>query len=51
VEHTAEVLRRLGGDVTLRLYPGMGHLVHQDEIALSARMGATFKIRFAISIK
>lgn len=32
VEHTADVLRRLGGDVTVRLYPGMGHTVNQDEI-------------------
>ena len=32
VEHSAEVLQRLGGDVTTRLYPGMGHLVNQDEI-------------------
>lgn len=33
VEESAEVLRRLGGDVTLRLYEGMGHLVNDDEIA------------------
>ena len=32
VEHTAEVLERLGGQVTTRLYPGMGHTVNQDEI-------------------
>jgi predicted esterase len=32
VRETAEVLRRLGGDVTMRLYPGMGHLVNEDEI-------------------
>ena len=32
VQHTAEVLARLGGDVTLRLYPNMGHLVNSDEI-------------------
>ena len=32
VEHTAEVLRRLGGDVTMRLYPNMGHAINQDEI-------------------
>lgn len=29
---TAEVLRRLGGQVTARLYPNMGHEVNQDEI-------------------
>ena len=33
VRESAEVLRRLGGDVDLRLYPGMGHLVNEDEIA------------------
>ena len=32
VRESAEVLRRLGGDVTMRLYPGMGHLVNDDEI-------------------
>jgi predicted esterase len=32
VEESAEVLRRLGADVTMRLYPGMGHTVNQDEI-------------------
>jgi len=32
VEESAEVLRRLGGEVTMRLYPGMGHLVNDDEI-------------------
>jgi phospholipase/carboxylesterase len=33
VELTAEVLQRLGGEVTMRLYPGMGHTVSLDEIA------------------
>jgi predicted esterase len=32
VQHTAEVLRRLGGDVTARLYPNMGHEINQDEM-------------------
>jgi predicted esterase len=32
VHHTAEVLRRLGGHVTERLYPNMGHTISQDEI-------------------
>lgn len=32
VDQTAEVLRRLGGSVTERLYPNMGHLVNEDEI-------------------
>jgi len=32
VEHSAEVLQRLGGNVTKRLYPRMGHTVIQDEV-------------------
>ena len=32
VDQTAEVLRKLGGDVTERLYPSMDHIVNQDEI-------------------
>ena len=32
VDQTADVLRRLGGDVTKRLYPNMEHTVNQDEI-------------------
>ena len=32
VEHTAEVLQRLGGVVTKRLYPRMSHTVNRDEI-------------------
>ena len=31
---SAEVLERLGGDVTMRLYRGMGHTVNQDEITV-----------------
>ncbi len=32
VRETEEVLRRLGGAVTTRLYPAMGHTVNADEI-------------------
>lgn len=32
VQHTADVLRRLGAIVTVRLYPNMDHTVNQDEI-------------------
>ncbi len=32
VRETADVFRRLGADVTLRIYPGMGHLVNDDEV-------------------
>jgi predicted esterase len=33
VLEAADVYRRLGAQVTARLYPGMGHTVNQDEIA------------------
>lgn len=32
VEESAAVLEQLGGTVTKRLYPGMGHSVNEDEI-------------------
>jgi predicted esterase len=32
VRESAEILTRLGARVTTRLYPGMGHLVNEDEI-------------------
>jgi phospholipase/carboxylesterase len=32
VEESARVLAELGADVTLRIYPGMGHLVNDDEM-------------------
>ena len=38
VEDSAEVLRRLGAAVQMRLYPGMGHLVNEDEITQVQRM-------------
>ena len=38
VRETADVMERLGGDVTIRLYPRMGHLVNEDEIAVVRRM-------------
>jgi predicted esterase len=31
VEHSAEVMRRLGAEVTMRIYPGMGHVINEDE--------------------
>lgn len=33
VRRSAEVMARLGGDITTRLYPGLGHFVNQDELA------------------
>ena len=38
VEETAVVLKRMKAEVTMRLYPGMGHLVNDDEIAEVKRM-------------
>lgn len=38
VEEAGEVLRRLGGEVTVRLYPGLGHEVNRDEIQLVGDM-------------
>lgn len=32
VHESADVMRRLGGSVTVRIYPGMGHTVIDDEI-------------------
>jgi predicted esterase len=32
VDHAAEVMRALGGNVTERLYPNMDHTINQDEI-------------------
>ncbi len=32
VLETATVLRRLGGDVDMRTYPGMGHTINEDEV-------------------
>ena len=33
VEESAEVFRRMGAEVTRRFYPGMGHLVNDDELS------------------
>jgi predicted esterase len=33
VDETAVVMRRLGGQVTKRLYPNMDHMVNDDEVA------------------
>lgn len=32
VKLSTEVLRKLGGDVTERIYPGMGHTINEDEM-------------------
>ena len=35
VDESAAVFTRMGADVTERIYPGMGHLVNDDEIAFT----------------
>ena len=40
VHHSTQVLRELGGDVTERIYPGMGHTVNQDELDFVREMMA-----------
>lgn len=31
VEHSTKVMRQLGADVTMRIYPGMGHVINEAE--------------------
>ncbi|MFN2398640.1 MAG: alpha/beta hydrolase [Gemmatimonadaceae bacterium] len=38
VRHSAEVLRGMSADVTMRLYPGMGHTVNEEELELVRSM-------------
>lgn len=45
VESSAEVLRKLGGNVTARLYPGMGHTVNRDEIRFVRNMMAALVMK------
>ena len=41
VHETAEVMKKLGGEVTERLYPNMGHTVNLDEIKFVQEMMKT----------
>jgi predicted esterase len=38
VRETAAVFERMGAEVTTRIYPGMGHLVNDDEIAFAREL-------------
>ncbi len=38
VWETAQVLEQMGAEVTTRIYPGMGHIVNEDEIEIGRRM-------------
>ena len=43
VLHTADVLQELGGEVTTRLYPNLGHTVNQDELDAVRHMMASIE--------
>ncbi len=43
VEHTNEVFRKLGAEVTMRLYPEPGHSVNDDEIVFVRTMIASLE--------
>jgi phospholipase/carboxylesterase len=45
VHHSTEVLRKLGGEVTERLYPGMGHGVNEDELEFIRGMMARLLVQ------
>lgn len=45
VRETAEVFARMGADVTTRIYPGMGHLVNEDEIVHARAILDTVHLR------
>jgi predicted esterase len=38
VRESAAVLERMGALVTTRIYPGMGHLVNEDEVAFAREL-------------
>jgi predicted esterase len=38
VEESAALFERLGAEVTLRRYPGMGHTIHPEELAAARRL-------------
>ena len=46
VQQTAEVFRRLGGEVTERLYPNMDHTINQDEIDFVRGLMRTLVVGF-----
>lgn len=45
VHESAAVLERMGAAVTTRIYPGMGHLVNEDELAFGRDLIATVAAR------
>ncbi len=49
VDETAEVLGRMGAEVTERIYPGMGHTVIDDEMEHARRILSGIGTHFAIT--
>lgn len=49
VAESGQILERLGGKVTVRLYPDMGHMVNQDELdqvrSIMGALGPTWPLR------
>jgi predicted esterase len=45
VRESAEVCARMGAGVTTRIYPGMGHLVNDDEIAYAQTLLDSLSVR------
>jgi phospholipase/carboxylesterase len=45
VHESAEVLRKLGGQVSEQIYPGMGHTIIQDEIVHAQKILAAIPVR------
>ena len=43
VEETAQVLRRMGAEVELRIYPGLGHSINDEELERARRMIAALR--------
>lgn len=43
VRESAALFERMGADVTMRLYPGMGHLVNEEEVAFARDLLATLQ--------
>jgi len=46
VKDSAQILKQMGAVVTMRLYPGMGHMVNDDEVStVRAMMAAVVAVR------
>jgi predicted esterase len=44
VRESATLLEALGAQLTLRIYPGMGHTIHPDEISLAQGIISTLGV-------